>query len=86
MDRNILIELSTLQQQAYDKCIDFKLDLYFNPNKMPVANVFLYYAVAGDLTETHTFTTTFSDNKAQNTIRLNKVKNFIQTATLNSEV
>lgn len=83
--KDILHKLQEEQAKAFDKQIDFKLDLYFNTKKIPVIDVQMFYSIAGDPTETHSFITSFSDNAAQNTIRLKKVQNFIQTATFNTE-
>lgn len=87
--KEIIRTLSEYQNDALDRGIDFDLNIYFNSQRVPTAEVKLYYSFAGDTSlETHLFTTTFTDSSNDHTHKgkLEKVRQFVYNTTLDSNI
>ena len=83
----MLETLSSCQAQALDKGIDFSIDVYFNSQRVPCANVSIALSTAGESTESHMLKTTLSEDftDIKNKKRLERINSFIQSITFYTE-
>lgn len=81
--KEILSKLSTYQEDALEKGIDFDLDLYFNSEHIPAAKVKMNYSISGDITKCYVFDTTFSDSSDHKNIqkKFSNIEHFITNVT-----
>lgn len=79
----IFKELSSAQLQALDKGIDFDLNITFNQDRVPYANVKLCYYSVSETSESYMFSTTLSEDycDSKNRSRIKGVFSFIQSLT-----
>lgn len=84
---DMLKTLSGYQMQALDKGIDFSLNLHFNHEHVPFVDVTVYCYTPGDTTETHSFSTTVSEDycDSKNKHRINGINTFLESIKLYSE-
>ena len=75
--------LSDLQIQALRKGIAFDIDLDYNGQSIPTAEVKMRYTVTGDISKGYAFNTTFNDSidKNKQQYKLNSIAHFISTVT-----
>jgi hypothetical protein len=75
--------LSDYQIQALRKGISCDINIEFNNQKVPTAEIRMRYSITGGISKGYTFVTTFSDNlcKSKTEERLHSVEHFITTVT-----
>ena len=83
----MLKTLSSYQAQALDKGIDFSIDIYFNSQRIPCANVSTSFSVTGESTESHMLKITLSEDftDIKNKKRLERINSFIQSISFYTE-
>ena len=74
-----LKQLQEYQIEALRKNIDFNIRLWINGIEVPEVAVNLMYSVSDPVTETRTFTTTFSSDVEDKTVamRMGRIRKFI---------
>lgn len=75
--------LSEFQIQALRKGIAFDIDLDYNGQKVPTAEVKMRYTVTGGISKGYAFSTSFSDtiSTSKQQHRLHSIAHFISTVT-----
>lgn len=78
---DILRTLSDLQIEALRKGVACDIDLYYNSNKVPTADVKLNYTVTGSISKAYVFSTTLSESVAptKRDERIAEIKYYLST-------